>query len=83
MLTSGTAPPYGVKLSWEAITAPVEEPLYTGSIVAAPVQESEMPPRPGAPESPAYSFAASHEDCQPGQYWMMELSSGNRPVACE
>lgn len=67
----------------EAITAPVEEPLYTGSIAAAPVQESEMPPRPGAPESPAYSFATSREECQPGQYWMMELSSGNRPVACE
>jgi hypothetical protein len=67
----------------EAITAPAEEPLFTGSIAAAPFEESEMPPRPGAPESPPYSFAASREECQPGQYWMMELSSGNRSVACE
>ena len=27
MFTSGTAPPYGVKLSWDAITAPVEVPV--------------------------------------------------------
>ena len=78
-----TAPVNAITAPVEAITAPVEEQLYTGSIAAAPVQESEMPPRPGAPESPPYAFAASREECQPGQYWMMELSSGNRPVACE
>jgi len=76
-----TAPVNAITAPVNAITAPVEEPLYTGSIAPAPVEESEMPPRPGAPES--FTFAASRDECQPGQYWMMELSSGNRPVACE
>jgi hypothetical protein len=62
-------------------TPVVEEPIYTGSI--APLNESEQPPRPGGPGTPAYTFAASQDECQPGQYWMMELNSGNRPVACE
>ena len=61
-------------------TPMVEEPLYTGSI--APLNESEQPPRPGGPGA-AYTFAASRDECQPGQYWMMELNSGNRAVACE
>jgi hypothetical protein len=61
-------------------TPVVEEPLYTGSI--APLNESEQPPRPGGPGS-TYSFVASQDECQPGSYWMMELNSGNRPVACE
>jgi hypothetical protein len=79
--TAVTAPVVAAAATVEAITEPVDEPLFTGSIAASP--ESEMPPRPGAPESPAYSFATSRDECQPGQYWMMELSSGNRPVACE
>ena len=61
-------------------TPMVEEPIITGSIT--PLNESEQPPRPGGPGG-TYSFAASRDECQPGQYWMMELNSGNRPVACE
>lgn len=60
-------------------TPVIEEPLITGSIT--PLNESEQPPRAGGPGT--YSFAASREECQPGQYWMMEMNSGNRPVACE
>ena len=61
-------------------TPVLEEPMYTGSI--APLNESEQPPRPGGPGS-SYTFAASRDECQPGHYWMMEMNSGNRPVACE
>lgn len=59
-------------------TPMVEEPIYTGSIT--PLNESEQPPRPGGPG--ANTFAASRDECQPGQYWMIEMNSGNRPVAC-
>lgn len=68
----------------DTATPVIEEPMYTGSITPAaePLEaESEMPPRAGAPES--FTFAASRDECQPGQYWMMELNSGNRPVACD
>jgi hypothetical protein len=57
----------------------VEEPLYTGSI--APLNESEQPPRLGGPTE--FEMVASQDECRPGAHWMMELNSGNRPVACE
>jgi hypothetical protein len=56
-----------------------EEPLYTGSI--APLNESEQPPRPGGPAE--FEMVASQDECRPGAHWMMELNSGNRPVACD
>lgn len=61
-------------------TPVIEEPLITGSIT--PLNESEQPPRPGGPGS-TYSFVGSQDECQPGSYWMMELNSGSRAVACE
>jgi len=81
--TAVTAPVRAAAAVGEAITAPVvEEPLYTGSIAAAPARESEMPPRPGAPESSA-AFVASRDQCESGKFWMMELNSGSRAVACD
>jgi hypothetical protein len=63
-----------------------EGEFVTGSIdTGTPLpgsSEAEQPPRPGGPTS-TYSFVASQDECQPGSYWMMELNSGNRPVACE
>jgi hypothetical protein len=61
-------------------TPTIEEPLTTGSI--APLNDREQPPRPGGPGS-SHDFVASKDDCRPGAYWMMDLNSGNRPVACE
>jgi len=62
-------------------TPMIEEPLYTGSIVAPESGQS----RGNAEEIPSgdMRFAASRDECQSGQFWMMELNSGNRPVACE
>lgn len=58
----------------------IEEPLYTGSIGATPdVQTgnaSELP------DSSDWRFVESREQCEPGRYWMLELESGNRPMAC-
>lgn len=64
---------------------PAEEPMYTGSIGtgAPPVSESEQPPRPGGPGYVGMAFVGSADECQPGYFYMMELNSGNRPVACE
>ena len=45
MLTSGTAPPPGVKLSWAAMTAPVEVPV----VVAANRPEAPGPKRTSLP----------------------------------
>ena len=64
---------------------PAEEPMFTGSIDTgpAPVSESEQPPRPGGPGYVGMAFVGSADECQPGYFYMMELNSGNRPVACE
>ena len=63
-----------------------EGEFVTGSVETGPAipgsSEAEQPPRPG--EEPGnMTFVASRDECQPGYFWMMELNSGNRPVACE
>ena len=45
MLTSGTAPPSGVKLSWALLTAPVEVPV----VDAAKMPETGAPKRVSLP----------------------------------
>lgn len=67
-----------------AFAGPAEEPLITGSIAPPPAEgtvtgvASEQPPRAGGPQT----FAESRETCLPGQYYMLELNSGNRAVRC-
>ena len=62
-------------------TPMVEEPLYTGSINAPEAGQG----RGNAEEIPSgnMQFVAGRDECQPGYFWMMELNSGNLPVACE
>jgi hypothetical protein len=58
-----------------------EEPLVTGSIDTTDAGQSGG----NAEEIPSageMQFVASRDECQPGYFWMMEMNSGNRPVAC-
>ena len=58
MFASGTAPPSGVKLSWAAMTAPVEVPVVVAAKrpdVAAPKRTSLPSMLPASPLTPSAS----------------------------
>lgn len=88
------------------IVAPMDEPMYTGSI-ARPQDEEIVAPNDETGDEPlttgsisgtdsvnqddladqpagdmAWTFAPSRGECQPGQYYMLDTLSGERPVAC-
>jgi hypothetical protein len=62
----------------------VEGPVYTGSIGTVGGGATGPGSSGGnADQIPGHwSFVGSASECQPGSYYMLELESGDRPVAC-
>jgi hypothetical protein len=79
-----------------AVAPPAPEPETTGSISAAPSEADEdltgtvenpetagsISSSPATPEEPRALMAESREECQPGQYWILQQDDASTPIAC-